>query len=141
MNRSKLQISVQILCSLSSKGPFSLEELSDVVELDRSNLGNRLALLYESGLVGEQFLGEGKKAYFITERGLSVLKIMGPMIKEAHRLQVRNFEVVSNSLSGALNPEKIKKKPKRKFSEFIKERRPKWKLSNLIKIEVVDSED
>ena len=141
MNRSKLQISVQILCSLSSKGPYTIEELSDIVELDKSTLRNRLTLLYESGLVGEQFLEKGKKAYFITERGLSVLKIMGPMIKEAHRLQVRNFEVISNSLSGALNPEKIKKKPKRRFSEFIKEKRPKWKLSNLIKIEVVDSED
>ena len=120
---------------------MKLEELGDLIELDKSSLLDRLGLLYESGLVGEQFLGEDKKAYFTTDRGLSVLKVIGPIVKEAKKLQVRNYEVVSNTLSRALNPEKIKKKPKRRFSEFIKERKPKWKFSRLIKIEVVDSED
>ncbi|MBT8172051.1 MarR family transcriptional regulator, partial [Candidatus Bathyarchaeota archaeon] len=73
MSKSKLQISIQILCSLSSNGSMKLEEIADIVELNKIHLMERLGLLYESGLVGENYLAENKKAYFVTERGLTVL--------------------------------------------------------------------
>jgi hypothetical protein len=37
----------------------------------------------------------------VTERGLKVLKVVSPLIKEAHKLEMRNFEAISSVLSGA----------------------------------------
>ncbi len=143
LHKSKLQISVEILCYLSSNGPMKLMQISHEIELDNSLLVGHLRFLYDRGLVGEQNLGEDEKAYFVTERGLSVLKVMGPLVREAHRIQVLNFEAISSVISGAtLSSERIKEeKPKRKISDVAREKRPKWKLSDLIKIEVVEAED
>lgn len=143
LHKSKLQISVEILCSLSSNGPMQLTAIGHEIELDNSLLVGHLRFLYDHGLVGEQNLGEGEKAYFVTERGLSVLKVMGPLVREAKRIDVRNFEAISSALSGAtLTSEGTKEeKPKRKIYDFARKKRPKWKLSDLIKIEVVEAED
>ena len=76
-------------------------------------------------------MDEDEKTYFVTERGLSVLKVVSPLIREAQRIKVRNFEAISSALSGA------------KFTSGIKkEKRPKrkWKLSDFIKIEMVKEE-
>jgi len=54
-----------------------------------------LSFLYDRGLVGEQNLDEDEKAYFVTERGVSVLKVVNPLIREAQRIEVRNFEAIS----------------------------------------------
>lgn len=129
--RSKLQICIEILCALSSNGPLKLTQISDKVELDKPRLILYLSFLYDRGLVGEQNLDEDEKAYFVTERGVSVLKVVSPLIREAQRIKVRNFEAISSALSGA------------KFSSGIKkEKRPKrkWKLSDFIKIEIVKEE-
>ena len=120
---------------------MSVTQINDRVELDKYRLGVHLNLLYDSGLVGEQYLGKGKKAYVVTDRGLSVLKVIGPMVKEAHRIQMRNYEAISNALSGTSTSDQIKNKPKRRIKDFIRKKRPKWKLSNLIKIEVAETKD
>lgn len=122
---------------------MKLTAIGHEIELDNSLLVGHLRFLYDRCLVGEQNLGEGEKAYFVTERGLSVLKVMGPLVREAKRIEVRNFEAISSVLSGAtLTSEGTKEeKPKRKISDFAREKRPKWKLSDLIKIEVVKEED
>ena len=39
--------------------------------------------------------------YVGTERGLKVLKVINPIVKEAHKIQMRNFELISNTLSEA----------------------------------------
>ena len=132
MHKSKLQICVEILCSLSSNGPMKLTQISHEVELTKSLLMANLSLLNDRGLIEIQNLGENKNVYVVTERGLSVLKVIGPMVREAHRIQVRNFEAISNALSGA------------KFTSGIKkEKRPKrkWKLSDFIKIEIGKTEE
>jgi len=108
-----------------------LREISREVELDKSVLLGYLGFLYDRGLVGEQNLDEDEKAYFVTERGVSVLKVVGPLIREAQRIEMRNFEAISSALSGA------------KFTSGIKkEKRPKrkWKLSDFIKIQIVKEE-
>ena len=102
MHKSKLQMCVEILCSLSSNGPMKVTAIGHEIELDNSLLVGHLRFLYDRGLVGEQNLGEGEKAYFVTERGLSVLKVMGPLVREAHRIQVLNFEAISSVVSGAI---------------------------------------
>ncbi len=128
--RSKLQTCIEILCNLASNGPVKLTQMTQYVELDKTRLIPYLSFLYDRGLVGEQNLDEDEKAYFVTERGLSVLKVVNPLIREAQRIKVRDFEAISSVLSGAVN------------SGIKKEKRPKrkWKLSDFIKIEIVKEE-
>jgi predicted transcriptional regulator len=110
---------------------MKLTQINHEVELDKTRLISYLSFLYDRGLVGEQNLDEDEKAYFVTERGVSVLKVVSPLIREAQRIEVRNFEAISSALSGA----KI-------TSRQIKEKSPKrkWKLSDFIKIEIVKEE-
>jgi len=128
--RSKLQTCIEILCALASNGPMKLTQMTHKVELDKPRLISHLSFLYDRGLVGEQNLDEDEKAYFVTER-VSVLKVVSPLIREAQRIKVRNFEAISSVLSGAVN------------SGIKKEKRPKrkWKLSDFIKIEIVKTEE
>jgi hypothetical protein len=97
--------------------------------MDKTNLDSIMGFLYDRGLVGKQNLDDGKTTYFVTDRGLSVLKVVGPLVKEAQRIQTRDFEAISAALSEAESgsEENRVEKPKRR-----------WKLSDLIKIEVVD---
>jgi predicted transcriptional regulator len=110
---------------------MKLTQINHEVELDKTRLISYLSFLYDRGLVGEQNLDEDEKAYFVTERGVSVLKVVSPLIREAQRIKVRNFEAISSALSGAVN------------SGIKKEKRPKrkWKLSDFIKIEIVKTEE
>ena len=116
MYRSKLEICIGILCTLASNGPMKLTQITQYVELDKTRLIPHLSFLYDRGLVGEQNLDEDEKAYFVTETGVSVLKVVGPLIREAQRIEVRNFEAISSALSGAKFTSGIKKekRPKRK---------------------------
>jgi predicted transcriptional regulator len=108
---SKLHMYVEILCTLVSHGPLELSQLTGKVELDKPALIEVLNFLYEHGLLGEQNLDESEKAYFVTERGISVLKVVAPLIREAQKKQLQNFEVATNALS-ATNLEKFWKKQK-----------------------------
>jgi predicted transcriptional regulator len=122
---------IEILCTLASNGPLKLTQISDKVELDKSRLIEYLRLLKNRGLIEKQNLGENKIFYVVTERGLKVLKVISPIIREAHKIEMRNFEAISSVLSGAVN------------SGIKKEKRPKrkWKLSDFIKIEIVKEEE
>ena len=99
--RSKLILCIEILCTLASKGSMNLTQLTHKVELDKSRLIPHLRLLYNRGLVEKQNQGEQKIYYVVTERGLKVLKVINPLIREAHKIQLRNLEVISSTLSGA----------------------------------------
>jgi len=100
---------IEILCALVSHGPLKLAQLKDKVELDKPALVDVLNFLYEHCLVGEQNLDEAQKDYFVTERGISVLKVVAPLIREAHKIQMQNFEITSNALS-TINSETKKQK-------------------------------
>jgi hypothetical protein len=102
-----------------------LTQISDKVELDNPRLIPYLSFLYDHCLVGEQNLDEDEKAYFVTERGVSVLKVVSPLIKEAQRIEMQNFEAISSALSVVNSGIKKEERPKRK-----------WRLSDFIKIEV-----
>lgn len=90
---------IETLCALVSHGPLKLAQLNGNVELDKPALVEVLDFLYEHCLVGEQNLDEPQKAYYVTERGISVLKVVTPLIKEAQKIQMQNFEITSNALS------------------------------------------
>lgn len=101
LHRSKLQICIEILCSLVSKGSIKLSQISDDVELDKTRLIPYLRLLKNRGLIEKQNLGENKIFYVVTDRGLKVLRVINPIIKEAHKIQLRNLEAISRILSAA----------------------------------------
>ena len=91
MHKSKLKISIEILCSLASNGPMKLTQLMTKVELNNTRLTQHLRLLKKRSLIEKQNLGENKIFYVVTERGLQVLKVIDPMIKEAHKFQALQF--------------------------------------------------
>ena len=99
--RSKLVLCIEILCVLVSKGSMNLTQLTHKVQMDKARLIPHLRLLHNRGLVEKQHLGEHKILYVVTDRGLKVLKVVSPIIREAHKIQLRNLEVISSTLSGA----------------------------------------
>jgi len=80
---------------------MNLTQLTHNVQMDKARLIPQLRLLNNRGLVEKQNFGEHKILYVVTERGLKVLKVVSPIIREAHKIQIRNFEVISSTLSGA----------------------------------------
>jgi predicted transcriptional regulator len=99
--RSKLVICIDILCTLVSNGPMKFIQLSHKVELDTIRLIPHLRLLIDRGLVDQQNLDENEIVYVVTGRGKKVLKVISPIIREAHKIQIRDFETISNTLSEA----------------------------------------
>ena len=87
MHRSKLKICVEILCVLASSGPMKLTQLTTRIELSKTSLEYHLRLLRSRDLVEREKLGENEIFYVATERGLNVLKVIGPLIKEARKIQ------------------------------------------------------
>ena len=98
--KSKLMICIEVLCSLVSNGPMNFTQLRDKFGMDESRLAPHLRLLWDRGLIEEE-KSEGETRYVVTDRGVKVLKVVSPLIREAHKLQIRNFEAISNVLSGA----------------------------------------
>jgi hypothetical protein len=75
--------------------------MSHKVELDKTRLMPHLKLMIDSGLIEQQNLSETKIIYSVTGKGLKVLKVAAPMIREAHKIQMRDLEAISNTLSEA----------------------------------------
>ena len=98
--KSKLMICIEVLCTLVAKGPMKMPQLIDKFEMDKSSLEPNLRLLWNRGLIEEERF-DNETHYVVTERGLTVLKVVSPLIREAHKLQIRNFEAITSVLSGA----------------------------------------
>jgi len=100
--KSKLMMCIEVLCTLVSNGrPMTLTQLLDKFEMDECRLKPHLRLLWNRGLVEEESFGDNTIHYVVTERGLKVLNVISPIIREAHKIQMREFELISNTLSGA----------------------------------------
>lgn len=99
MDMSKLQICIKILCVLSSKVPTNLVWLKTKVELDEECLKSHIRLLWNIGLIEEETFGDCQSYYVVTEKGLKVLAIISPIIKEAHRIRIHEFQKISSMLS------------------------------------------
>ena len=99
--RSKLVICIDILCNLVSNGPLIMQKLSDKVEIDNNRLIPHLKLLMDHDLIEKKPWSNNEIVYSITDRGLKVLSVISPIIKEAHKISIRNFKIISNTLSEA----------------------------------------
>jgi len=86
MRGSKLEMYVDILRILASQGPMKVTQLMHKTNVSQSVLRQRLAFLSQQKLVEKQDFGKGGIFYAITERGLRVLNIVVPIIKEARRI-------------------------------------------------------
>lgn len=99
--KSKLTICIEILCSLVSNGTMNITQMTHKLEMSKDSLTPHLELLTNRELVEERNLDTDETVYAVTERGVKVLKVVNPIIKEAHKIQMRDFETISNTLSGA----------------------------------------
>jgi DNA-binding MarR family transcriptional regulator len=102
---------------LSVNGPLSFRQICRKEKLDSGVVKKHLDFLAEKGLVEKQ------RKYSVTERGQSVLKVLAPLIKEAHRLEVQSYDSISRALDQASNG-------------FENKRR--WKLPDFIKIHIIE---
>ncbi len=122
LHKSMLQSCVEILCTLSSSGPLKFIWIRRRIKMDKSVLLERLSFLVDRGLVEKKSLGKYNVVYGVTERGLSVLRVLSPLVKEAHRIEVQNFEAISSAFEEA---------------KLVSKKKQRWKLSDLIKVEII----
>ena len=99
--KSKLVMCIEILCTLVSRGPMKITQLLDRFEIDKVRLEAHLRLLWDRGLIEEEQFDDNQTYYLVTPRGKTVLKVVGPILKEAHKIQMREYDAISNTLSGA----------------------------------------
>jgi predicted transcriptional regulator len=102
-HESKLMVCLKVLCTLVSCGPMSAKQLRTMFVMDESRLKPLLTLLWNRGHIEEEMIGNESR-YVVTERGLKILKVISPIIKEAHKIRMQNFEDISVALSGAGYP-------------------------------------
>ena len=76
-----------------------MNQLTRKIELDKNELIPNLKLLKNRQLMGKVVLGENNILYFITHKGITILKVINPIVREAKRIQERNFELISNMFS------------------------------------------
>ena len=100
-HESKLMICTEVLCTLVSSGSLTLTELCHKLKISKSSMEPLLRLLWNRGLVEEEKVGSAEVKYVVTERGMNVLKVIGPLVKEAHKFRINSFEAVSTALLGA----------------------------------------
>ena len=86
VRRSKLEVNLDILKILASRGPMELTQLMNKIDLSQSVLKQHLDFLILQNLVEEQNLDKDETFYVITERGLRVLKVVVPIIEEARKI-------------------------------------------------------
>jgi predicted transcriptional regulator len=86
LRRSKLEVNLDIMKILASRGPMKPAQLIDKANLSHDILKQHLDFLTQQNLVEEQNLGKHETFYVVTERGLKVLKIVIPMISEVRKI-------------------------------------------------------
>jgi predicted transcriptional regulator len=86
VRRSKLEINLDILKILASKGPIEPTQLTHKTDLSQNLLRQHLDFLVQQNLVEEQRFGKTEVFYVITERGLRVLTVVVPIVAEARKI-------------------------------------------------------
>ena len=90
---------------------MKLKLISGKVDLETTRLRANLDLLCYRGLVEKQEMENAKDVYVVSSRGLSVLKVLDPMVRVAKRIERQNYDTISNTLSDTEIPQpKINRK-------------------------------
>ncbi|MEM2466822.1 MAG: winged helix-turn-helix domain-containing protein [Candidatus Bathyarchaeia archaeon] len=109
MRRSKLENYEAILAALAKK-PLTVDSIAYKTSMDCTVLEQYLESLMRNGLVVEKFTGK-KKLYAITERGLSVFRILSfqrYLEKIAKTIKVANALETASTLTIPSNEEETK---------------------------------
>ncbi len=89
MRRSKLEMYVDILKVLASRGPLKLTHVMYKANVNCSVLKEYLDFLIRQNLIEERMVGKRRVVYAITQRGVTVLKYFRelkqvlPIVEEA----------------------------------------------------------
>jgi predicted transcriptional regulator len=92
MRRSKLEMYVDILKVLASRGPLKLTHVMYKANVNCSVLKEYLDFLMKQGLIEERNVGKSRVVYAVTQRGITVLKYFKelkqvlPIVEEARNL-------------------------------------------------------
>jgi predicted transcriptional regulator len=92
MQRSKLEINVDVLKALARHGPLKLTHIRRKANVDCNGLPQFLGFLIQHNLVEQQTLHETRLVYAITERGLRTLNNFMeqnkalPIIEDSHKI-------------------------------------------------------
>lgn len=98
MYMSRLKVCIEVLCVLSSSGPLGFRQIRRRTEFESPVLKEYLIFLVDRGLIEKQSKEKNKKGYVLSARGYSVLRVLAPLVKEAYRIELQNFEAISSSL-------------------------------------------
>jgi predicted transcriptional regulator len=85
VQRSKLEIYIDILRAMASQGPMTITRLVSTIDMDREALIQQVDSLIWHNLTEEQNLSKGEKFYVITEKGVRVLKVIVTIDEEIRR--------------------------------------------------------
>jgi DNA-binding HxlR family transcriptional regulator len=110
LHMSRLQVCVEVLCVLSSRGPLEFRQIRRRTEFEGSVLKEYLVFLVDRGLIEKQSKKNNKKGYVLSARGYSVLRVLAPLVKEAYRIELQNFKAISSSLEKVTFPIKTRSK-------------------------------
>lgn len=89
MRRSKLEMYVDILSVLASRGPLKLTHLMRKANVNCNNMKEQLDFLIKQGLVEERTARKTRVVFAVTKRGTTVLRYFGelkqalPIVEEA----------------------------------------------------------
>ncbi|MGA2524451.1 MAG: winged helix-turn-helix domain-containing protein [Candidatus Bathyarchaeia archaeon] len=73
MNRSKLEMNVDVLEVLDRRGPLKLTHIMNKANVNCSKLKECLDFLIQQGLVEKKIVGNERKVFAITQLGVTVL--------------------------------------------------------------------
>jgi predicted transcriptional regulator len=89
MRRSKLEMYIDILRVLATRGPLKLTHIMYKANVNCSVLKENLEFLQKQGLIEQRQMGKTRSAYATTPRGIMVLKYFKelkqvlPIVEEA----------------------------------------------------------
>jgi predicted transcriptional regulator len=97
MNRSQLEIHVEILEILDHVGPLKLMQVMYIVNVNCIILKDVLDFLMKQGLVEEKIIKRGSKIYAITQLGVTVLEQFREL-KEALPIVEKHKDLVCSNV-------------------------------------------
>lgn len=84
--KSKLEKHLEILTLLAIRKPLSLTHIKNETGMHHNTLKRCLEFLFQQNLVGKQITSKDRVSYAITERGLKVLNVVVPIVKETRKI-------------------------------------------------------
>jgi predicted transcriptional regulator len=96
MNRSTLEVYVDVLQTLAQRGPLKLSDVMYEANLNSSVVKGHLDFLIQKGLAEERIAGKRSVVYAVTQNGVNVVKYF--------RESKKALPIVEETRNGASKP-------------------------------------